>query len=404
VERPVRDGAPSVWGPGGLPSRHFSTAESSLVIPGTAHRPLDIGGGIVDNAAVPRCVPSSHSITRYGQVRGSNSLRWLPALALLGCAVGHAPSSGARPSAASAEPASRAQAPSLKPASAKATQTTDQTQPQPLDLPLTAFDIVLEFDDEQWGAMPVAVHVPARKAPSERLPVLIAFHGRGESKKGPQRGVRGWFDDYELTAALRRIAEPPLTRQDFQGFVAPERLVEINERLAQRPFTPFIIATPYLPDVLKGPEAFDNAAHLAGFVTQRLLPELRRRTPATADPHRVGVDGVSLGGRASLLIGFTEPGAFGAVEAMQPAVDERELSTFAELAKKALAVNPALKVRLVTSWGDYYLEVTKQLHRSLNDVGVRNDLLLAHGTHSYTFNKGPGCYEMLLFADEALHR
>src|SRR5688572_19702614 len=43
---------------------------------------------------------------------------------------------------------------------------------------------------------------------SERLPVLIALHGLGEAQKGPDRGARGWIDDYGLLVAIDRLAAP----------------------------------------------------------------------------------------------------------------------------------------------------------------------------------------------------
>lgn len=269
---------------------------------------------------------------------------------------------------------------------------------------LTQQRVRLELEHPEFGPMPTLVHVPARTDPDQRLPVLIAFHGMGESKKGPERGALGWFEDYALDTTLRRLEQPPLTRQDFEGFVANERLQEINERLETRPYRPLIVVTPYLPDVLGGPQAFENAPALARFVVSELLPQVVAVAPAQTAASATGIDGVSLGGRAALLIGFAESTAFGAIGALQAAVDEQEIPEFAERARAALQKNPELAVRLVSSWGDYYLDVNRQLHRAFERSGVPSEFLLAHGTHSYQFNRGPGGYEMLLFHESALRR
>ncbi len=220
--------------------------------------------------------------------------------------------------------------------------------------------------------------------------------------KGPERGVRGWFEDYALRRSIERLQKPPLTREDFEDFVAKERLAAVNERLRSQPFRPFIVATPYLPDVLGGAAAFANGPKLARFVVESMLPMLRERAPVSDNPLATGIDGVSLGGRASLLIGLEYPDAFGAVGALQAAIDETELDYFAQAAHDAQVKNPELQIRLVTSWGDYYLDVIRQLQRRFERRGVRSELFLAHGTHSYRFNRGPGGYEMLLFHEYAL--
>jgi iron(III)-salmochelin esterase len=269
---------------------------------------------------------------------------------------------------------------------------------------LEAQELRWSFEDPVFGPIPVVVSVPARQNKEQRLPVLVTFHGRGESKKGPERGVRGWLDDYGLERALGRVQRPPLTRDDFQGLVDGARLREHNERLLVQPYRPLIVVMPYLPDVLKRAEAFDNTARLSALIVDQLLEKVYAETPARAEAQHTGIDGVSLGGRASLLIGLTRPTAFGVVGALQAAIDESEIWTFTQLAQSALKANPELRVRLLTSRDDAYLDVNEQLHRSLNRAGVRATLDVVRGPHNYNFNRGPGCYEMLLFQEAALYR
>ncbi len=56
--------------------------------------------------------------------------------------------------------------------------------------------------------MRAVVVLPERRA-DERFPVLVTMHGRGEALKGPDRGARGWVDDYALRRAIDRLAQPP---------------------------------------------------------------------------------------------------------------------------------------------------------------------------------------------------
>jgi hypothetical protein len=78
---------------------------------------------------------------------------------------------------------------------------------------------IWDFDS---GGRAVVV-VPSWSAPAERLPVLIALHGRGEATKGPVEGAMGWPRDYALLRAIGRLCAPPLTSADYEAFVDPAR-------------------------------------------------------------------------------------------------------------------------------------------------------------------------------------
>ncbi len=263
-------------------------------------------------------------------------------------------------------------------------------------------EVTWHYDQTPFGPSDVVVTIPADLSPGEKLPVLVAFHGRGESLKGPARGSRGWVDDYAMGTTVRRLKAPPLTSDDFLGFVTSERLTAINRELVAHPYQGLVVVCPYLPDGFRGPSGIDQARLLAGFITEKLLPRAYAETPAVGTAASTGVDGVSLGGRASLLVGFLRPEAFGAVGALQPAIDDAEAAKFADLARAAHTKNPALKIRLLTSDGDYFLEPTKLLAGTLETDRVPYHLDIVTGPHGYDFNRGPGGYEMLLFHDRAL--
>jgi enterochelin esterase-like enzyme len=109
-----------------------------------------------------------------------------------------------------------------------------------------------------------------------------------------------------------------------------------------------------------------------------------------------------MGGRAALAVGFNRPQLVGWVGALQAAVDEKELGRFVDLAIRASGKNPEQRIRLLTSDGDYYLDVTLQLHRRLEHADIQHSLVQVRGGHNYQFNRGPGVFEMLLDADHAL--
>jgi enterochelin esterase-like enzyme len=257
------------------------------------------------------------------------------------------------------------------------------------------------WPDTAFGAMNVVVRVPPRPRGDERFPVLVAFHGQGEALKGPERGARGWLDDYGLARALEALHTPPLAADDYKGFVAGKRLHAVNAALAATPFRDLIIVCPYTPAPLGRRDRFDVMEPIADFIVHELLPRVHRALPSLG-PSATGVDGVSLGGRVALLVGLLRPTAFRAVAGLQPAFDTAEARDFAALAGRALRENSQLTLRLLTSDGDYYRPSTHALSRALTERGIDHAFLVAAGPHNYAFNQGPGVLEMLLFHDRSL--
>jgi pimeloyl-ACP methyl ester carboxylesterase len=230
-------------------------------------------------------------------------------------------------------------------------------------------------------------------------PLLVALHGRGETERGLEAGARGWRDDYDLGRADGRLRNPPLVADDLLGFVRAERLAQLNASLARTPYRGLCVAcpyTPYLPD--PGPS---GARGFASFVVDTLLPAVRRELGLEVERSKTGIDGVSLGGRLALLVGLSHPEAFGAVGALQPAVRVDEAEWLTELAAQAQA-RAELKLRLVTSDGDYFRPAVEQLSARMRDRSVRHELLVTPGPHDYVYNRGPGSFEMLLWHDRVL--
>jgi hypothetical protein len=261
--------------------------------------------------------------------------------------------------------------------------------------------ITRQFDGP-FGLQPVVVVVPGSANAQHRLPVLVAFHGRGEALKPPERGARGWIDDYGLITALGRVQHPPLTPADFGTLVTADRLQTINSSLRATPYQGMIVVCPYLPDIMHADQWAAQGQVLAHFIVSQVLPWVYSQTPALTGKDSTAVDGVSLGGRAALAVMAFEPTAFDVVGASQPAIDELEIPEIVRLIADAKRKNPSLRLRLLTSDQDYFLQTTRSLSQALTAAAIHHQLDEVTGDHSYEFNRGPGVYEMLLFHDRAL--
>jgi enterochelin esterase-like enzyme len=311
----------------------------------------------------------------------------LAPLALAACSK-HAPSGEGLAAAAS------------KSATALAGSQLPSTNSQPSTrLPQT--EVTWTYASTPIGPMNAVVVLPARK-PDERFPVLLTFHGMGEARKGPEKGARGWIDDYGLYKALDRLQHPPLTAADLEGFADEARLAKLNAALAAQPYRGLVIVNSYTPDILRGDEPFSKIPPLAKFAVEELLPRAARETPAIGTPQTTGIDGISLGGRAALAIGLRNPEAFAAVSGLQPAFDMDNAGPVAMRAAQAHQKNPALSFRLLTSDGDYFLGSTKAISAAMKSAGVPHTLVIVPGPHDYPFNRGPAVYEMLLHHDRVL--
>src|SRR5260221_7658092 len=88
-------------------------------------------------------------------------------------------------------------------------------------------ELTWRYDTTPFGPSEVVIAIPGDAPKDERWPVLVAFHGRGESLRGPKLGARGWLYDYDLRRAVRRLKSPPLSSEDLLGFVTDAHLAEL---------------------------------------------------------------------------------------------------------------------------------------------------------------------------------
>jgi enterochelin esterase-like enzyme len=264
-------------------------------------------------------------------------------------------------------------------------------------------EVAFDFPSSPVGEEKAIALMPRAGDGAERYPVLIALHGRGESVRGIDVGARGWIDDYDLGRAMERLRSPPLLREDFRGFVDDARLARINASLAARPFRGLVVVCPWVPDILSARDRpnLDAALPFGGFVVDELLPRVLAETPTLSDRSATGIDGVSLGGRASLVVGFAHADRFGAIGTLQAAIQDSEAGALAARARVAVA-NGALRIRLVTSDRDPFAGAIAQLHSAFDAGRIDHEYLVIPGPHDYAFNRGPGGIEMLLWHDRVL--
>lgn len=240
-----------------------------------------------------------------------------------------------------------------------------------------------------------------RGAPLDaRFPVLIAMHGKGEAVRGAEAGAYGWIRDYKLATAVAALRRGKLDNKDFLGFALPERLAAMNASLAAKPYRGVIVVCPHTPNILATPGYDIHGCDAFGpWVANTLVPRIRKELPASA---HVGIDGVSLGGRAALLVGFAHPTLFRVIGTLQPAIQAAEAEELVRRAKGYFAKQPDGVLRLLSSDGDYFKEAVQALDKSLEAARLPHITHLVKGPHDYAFNRGPGGLEMLLFHDRAL--
>jgi iron(III)-salmochelin esterase len=253
-----------------------------------------------------------------------------------------------------------------------------------------------EMPNEYGGEKRCVVLVPKHLPPGTKLPLLIALHGMGETTS-PQKGAYGWLESYELDRVIHRLRAPPLDMEAFRGLVTTARLTEINAELAKRPYGGLVVACPYLPRAIGGEVPYDLYGN---WLADRLLPKLRAETPVLATTSATGIDGVSLGGITALRIGLSRADLFGAIGALQPAVnDDASADALAAMIADKIAGRP---LRIVTSTEDSYRVALAALDEKLWAREISHQFFVSEGPHDYVWNQGPGGIEMVLWHDRVL--
>ncbi|UJR80366.1 alpha/beta hydrolase [Sandaracinus amylolyticus] len=257
--------------------------------------------------------------------------------------------------------------------------------------------------DAPWGSERVLVMFPrlggGREIPRDhRWSVLVALHGQGEARRGPERGYLGWSVDYRLPDAFAALLRGRLLPRDFGGMVRLDHLAIVNAQLARDRFEGLMVVCPYTPDLMPETPGSERIRAWGDWVAGPMLEQVRAQLPGAAHGRAsTGIDGVSLGGMLALEVGLRHPETFSTVGAMQPAIRNRE-DAIAAIAP----TDGSQRIRLLTSDQDPFRAPTEQLSERLRARQVAHDLAVVPGPHDYSFNRGPGALEMLLFHEHEL--
>ncbi|HYP78369.1 MAG TPA: alpha/beta hydrolase-fold protein [Polyangiaceae bacterium] len=248
---------------------------------------------------------------------------------------------------------------------------------------------------------------PARVSESEALPLLVLFHGLGETGS-EALGIRAWYDRYGLPEAYARLSSPPIERTlPAERYLSDERLLELNRELSARPFPDLALVCPFTPNVFKQHPSAPFLDRYAEYIEQSLLPAVRAATPILASEECCGVAGVSLGGYVALEVFLRKSALFSALSCVQPAISAAAVETYAtRLAswtsnRQSGGLGP--RIQLVSSSYDPFRAATQRLAKRLTALGSNGTSMFPAGPHDQRFLREVGTLEMLLFQARALH-
>lgn len=237
---------------------------------------------------------------------------------------------------------------------------------------------------------------------TEPVPLLIAFHGKGEC--GDERlGVFAWAERYGLTRAYDRLLHAPVQAGDARStYWKPDRLQDVNQSLKLRPFGGVAVACPYTPDVfqLGGRQKFFDG--YAAWITEEVIARARQETPILEGSRHVGIDGVSLGGYVGIEVFLRRPEQFGAWGCVQGALGGYQARRYGDALAQTLARVGPRRLHVETSLADTYREDNELLAKRLTELGVAHDFVMPPGAHNQPFLIDAGTPEMLLWHDRAL--
>ncbi|MEM9692689.1 MAG: alpha/beta hydrolase-fold protein [Myxococcota bacterium] len=244
------------------------------------------------------------------------------------------------------------------------------------------------------------------RAVTERVPVLVAFHGLGETHD-QQVGIRAWVERYGLERAYARLSQPPLAVDKTSRYWRAGRLEELNAKLAARPFAGVAICCPFTPNVhrLARRQPRDKLlTRYSRWVLGEVLPAARKRVGVPPLAERTHITGCSLGGYVAMEVFLRNYEAFGAFSSVQGALGRHRVDGYAErLAEKKQALGPR-PILLETSSQDAFVDLNRRLSQQLKKRSVEHDWLMPPGPHNQPFLRESGTLEMLLWHERVASR
>ena len=190
---------------------------------------------------------------------------------------------------------------------------------------------------------------PARAKTTEALPLVVLFHGLGETGS-EALGIRAWYDRYGLPQAYARLSSPPVERTlPRERYLTDDRLLELNRELTVEPFPDVALLCPFTPNVFKQHPSAPFLDRYADYVERALLPAARAAQPTLSGPLYCGVAGVSLGGYVALEVFLRKPGLFAALGCVQAALSSAAAEHYAQRLAELPALEGPRAIQLVTS-------------------------------------------------------
>ncbi|MBT9556372.1 MAG: hypothetical protein IV100_10100 [Myxococcales bacterium] len=245
--------------------------------------------------------------------------------------------------------------------------------------------------DFEVGGRPVTVLLPSTG--DGPWPVVYLMGGMGELSRGEAVSAASWVGDYEIARVVDAFERGRLSRTTFRNLVTPSSLAAYERRLRRGWGGLVLVGLPAPVDLTRDFERY---------VVETVIPWAERSLPIRPGAAYRGIDGVSLGGRHALRIGFGNPQLFRSVGAVQGAVRGRQAPLLALVQSRREGCR-RLAVNLVTSDGDGYRGAITSFARALRRERLSVRLIELTGPHDYVFNRGPGAIDLLLFHDGVLN-
>ncbi|NUP07157.1 MAG: hypothetical protein HOW73_13970 [Polyangiaceae bacterium] len=238
--------------------------------------------------------------------------------------------------------------------------------------------------------------VPKHLAKEEKVRLLVALHGLGESHD-PELGAAAWVDRYGLGTSYERLRAPPIVKTGKRGDWTDDRLSEVNAALKKRPFSGLAVACPFTPNFKDVADRGKAIREYGEWIVGEVVPLARKEAPCSTSASATALDGCSMGGPFALDIFIQHPDAFGAVGTVQGAFGEQRAPKYAEQLADVVDKHGAKSIHLLSSEGDKFKGSAKALGSELTKRKVPNTVRIIPGPHDQPWLREAGTIEMLLF-------
>ncbi len=238
--------------------------------------------------------------------------------------------------------------------------------------------------------------VPTHLAEGEKVRLVVALHGLGESKD-PSLGIRAWLDLYGLRTSYERLRSPPIARDPKRKYWTVERLAEVNESLDRNAFRGVAVLCPFTPNVRQMGDRATPQREYADWLTTELIPAARKVAPVLETADATSIEGCSMGGPIALETVLAHPTRYGALGMVQPALSTARAEPWAKALKKAREQNPKLALQLLSSEADPFADAVRALSKELKKLSVPHVLRVPPGPHDQPWLRETGTIEVLLF-------